>query len=159
MGEKKIVDIVFDIRNLSSLQYCFARRGIGEDWDQFVEFVLNKAEEFARTTLEHQSCPFLPGSVSNIKINIQKLIIQIDASNETDADKIFEQIKEFAAFFYAQFDDFRDWDIPLIEDGVAFIGESIFVKYGEEHAESSYCWLSFNEEQTHASIEQAFQNK
>ena len=157
MGEKKIVDIVFDIRNLSSLQYCFARRGIGEDWDQFVEFVLNRAEQFARTTLEQQLWP--PCPVSNIKINIQKLIIQIDVSNETDADKISKQIEEFAAFFYAQFDDFRDWDIPLIEDGVAFIGESIFVKYGEESTESSYCWLSFNEEQTQASIEQAFQNK
>lgn len=159
MGEKKIVDIVFDIRNLSSLQYCFARRGIGEDWDQFVEFVLNRAEQFAKTTLEFQSYQFLPYPVANVKIDIQKLIIQIDASNETDADKLSKQIEEFASFFYTQFDDFRDWDIPLIEDGVAFIGEHIFVKYGEEHTESSYCWLSFNEEQTHASVEQAFQNK
>lgn len=159
MGEKKIVDIVFDIRNLSSLQYCFARRGIGEDWDQFVEFVLNRAEQFTKTAIEQQSYSFLPYPIANIKINIQKLIIQIDVSNETDADKISKQIEEFAPVFYAQFDDFRDWDIPLIEDGVAFIGESIFVKYGEENTESSYCWLSFNEEQTNASIEQAFQNK
>ena len=142
--------ICFDIQWLSGAQYYFAKRGIGQDWDNFTkdlyEYIMEQTEEILNSTCP---CPYpvvgiFPSTSSGGRLSID---IDLNAVDSSEVDTVIEKVHKFAQLFENTL-DLSKFSIPSVDDGVAYINGEIFVKYTDRDADLTNFYLIYEDGKT-----------
>lgn len=146
-------DVVFEIKWFTEARYYFAKRGINQDWDAFrtdlYDYTLKRVEEILVN-----ECP-APYPVIQSSLSTERGILDISLDlndiSPNKKDEVISKIEEFAHRF-EDLIEFDKFEVPEVDDGVAYIDGEIFVKYSDKDAPLTKFFLQYDEYKTKDNI-------
>lgn len=151
--------VIFDIKWLKEAEYYFAKRGVGQDWDAFLQTIYDYILEQTNEILNGSCKPPYPlvAVYPSPARGVMDITLDLNQVPASEMNLAIENINKFAHQFEDLL-DFSQFAVPEVDDGVAFINGEIFVKFSaKDTAEVSKFYLMYDASKTIENIHNEFQ--
>jgi len=146
-------DVIFEIKWFTESRYYFVKRGINQDWDAFrtdlYDYTLKRVEEILANECP-APYPLVQSSLSTER-GILSISLDLNDISPNKKEEVISKIDEFARRF-EDLIDFKKFEVPEVDDGVAYIGGEIFVKYSDKDAPLTSFFLMYDADKTKENI-------